>query len=886
MTSRRAALFTAIGFAALFAFLRTSTPTPEETVLRAQTKNGLPARVLPGILPDGSVQLPNQWRIRPAGKQVEVGDLPINSALHPSGQYLAVLHGGMREHEVVIIDLNKTKQKIVSRATIDQTVFGLTFSGDGRKLYASGGEFEVVHEFEFARGLLGNPRQIHLQGAAEKLLDKLVVGGLTMDATGRDLFVCCTWGDIVVRIPAENPENRTVISLAREKVESAVRPRGAPPSPPDNRKDPNEPKRKNAAKPKELPVHPYAALAHPDGKILFVTLWGDSAVAVIDLEKNEVIKRLPTAAHPTELIFDKVRNALYVACANSTIVNAFDGTTFESLQTINCALHPAAGLAGNTPNSLTLLPDGLLAVANADANNLAILNVQDPKKAIPLGFIPTGWYPTSVRYNATDKKIYVSNGKGMSSKPNRYGPNPINPARGVDEYIGGLFKGTVSVIDLPTPATLATLTRTAFACSPMNKDALPDSEGVPADNPIPKKLGDASPIKHVIYIIKENRTYDQVFGDLPQGNGEPELCLFPAAITPNHHKLATEYVLLDNFYVDGEVSADGHEWTMGAYATDYVEKCWPLSYRGSPRKTFGYPSEGANDQMARPAGGYLWDRAAEAKVTYRSYGEWVNNGKSNPDGTFEDGVAAVPALVGHIDPKYRSYDLEFTDVSRAERFIEELSGFEKAGTFPQLTIVKLPNDHTAGTRVGKPTPTAMVADNDLALGMIVEAVSKTKFWKDTAIFVIEDDTQNGPDHVDAHRSVALVVSPWTKRKHVDSTMYSTTSMLRTMELILGLKPMSQFDAAAKPMYNSFHGKPDASVYSKEIPKTDLKATNLAGAWGAEWSEKANLAKEDLADDLKFSEVIWKAVKGAKSPMPAPVRAAFYRPIIKKDDDND
>ena len=345
-------------------------------------------------------------------------------------------------------------------------------------------------------------------------------------------------------------------------------------------------------------------------------------------------------------------------------------------------------------------------------------------------------------------------------------------------------------------------------------------------------------------------------------------------------------MLLDNFYVDGEVSADGHEWSMGAYATDFVEKIWPLSYRGSPRGRFGYPSEGAMDYAARPAGGYLWDRCAEAKVTYRSYGEWIANGKKNADGTFEDSRATVKALEGHFDPKFRGYDLDYPDVKRAERFIEELKRFEKEGDLPQLTILRLPNDHTSGTRVGKPTPTAMVADNDLALGMVVEAVTKSKFWKETAIFVIEDDAQNGPDHVDAHRSVALVVSPYTKRKYVDSTMYSTTSMLRTMELILGLKPMSQFDAAARPMYQSFQAKPDFTPYVHEVPKTDLKSVNVAGAWGAEWSQRANLEMEDQADDILFNEVIWKAVKGAQSKMPPPVRAAFFRPLVKKHDPDD
>jgi YVTN family beta-propeller protein len=844
-----------------------------------------PTRVLPGLLPDGSVQLPNQWRLRPAGKQIEVGNFPVNAAVHPSGQYLAVLHAGMQEHEVMIIDLNKAKQRIVSRVVIDQTFYGLCFSPDGRKLYASGGEFEIVYEFDFARGLLGNPRTISLAGVGEKL----VPGGLAMDAAGRELFVCCTWGDVVVRVPAENPENKTVITVGQAKHAVKEKAKGDPPSPPDGRKDPKAGDPRTKEKPKDTlgqrGVHPYACLPHPDGKHLFVSLWADAHVAVIDLEKNEVVKRLPTAKHPTEMVVDPKGKALYVACANSTQVSVIDLATLEAIQTINCALYPTAP-SGNTPNSLTLLPDSVLLVANADASNLSAFNVADSRNAVPLGFIPTGWYPTAVRFNPVDKRIYVANGKGLSSKPNRYGPNPLVPARGLNEYIGNIMKGTIGVIDVPTPKEMATYTQQAYACSPLQKDAGPLNEGVSADNPIPRALGDKSPIKHCIYIIKENRTYDQVFGDMPEGNGEKELCLFPDAITPNHHKLAREFVLLDNFYVDGEVSADGHEWSMGAYATDFVEKYWPLSYRGSPKDRFGYPSEGNLDYAARPAGGYIWDRCAEAKVTYRSYGEWIENGKKRDDGTYEDSKATVKALEGHFDPQFHGYDLDYLDVKRAERFIQELVRFEKEGGFPQLTILRLPNDHTSGTKVGKPTPTAHVADNDLALGMVVEAVSKSKFWNETAIFVLEDDAQNGPDHVDAHRSPALVISPYTKRKHVDSTMYSTSSMLRTMELILGLKPMSQFDAAARPMYHSFTGKPDPTPYSHEVPKTDRNAVNVVGAWGADWSEKANLAKEDQADDLLFNEVIWKSVKGAHSRMPPPVRAAFFLPKVKKDDDDD
>ncbi len=515
----------------------------------------------------------------------------------------------------------------------------------------------------------------------------------------------------------------------------------------------------------------------------------------------------------------------------------------------------------------------MLFVANADTNVIAVVNVKDVGDSTPLGFIPTGWYPTSVRVARDGKTLYVANGKGTTSKANREGPNPLaNPGEKTREYIAGLFQGTLSVIPIPDPKQMAAYSKTVYECSPLRKED-PTAVVGPArepGNPIPAKVGDRSSITHCVYIIKENRTYDQVFGDLPEGNGEPSLCLFPKDITPNHHALAREFVLLDNFYVDGEVSADGHEWSMGAYATDYVEKTWPLMYRGNRRVP--YPSEGALE-IARPAGGYLWDRAAEKGVSYRSYGEFIKNGARPEDPT----TTGVKALQGHFDSKFRSYDLDYPDQRRADRFLEELAEFERSGEMPRLIVMRLPNDHTAGTTPGKPTVTAYIADNDLALGRVVEGLTRSRFWKHLAIFVVEDDAQNGSDHVDAHRTMALVISPYVRRKAVDSTMYSTSSMLRTIELCLGLEPMSQFDAAARPMANTFTATPNFGSYTHRPAQADLNARNTATAWGAETSKRLNLEIEDRADDLVFNEIIWKAVKGADSPMPPPVRSAFVLP---------
>jgi DNA-binding beta-propeller fold protein YncE len=800
---------------------------------RSPRSASMSGRVLPGVQPNGKVLLPNQWSLQPAGRQAPLGDFPVNLAIHPSGQWLAALHAGYGDHEVTIVDLQK--RKTVSRVRLDQTFYGLAFAPDGKHLYASGGEFEVVHCFEFEDGLLGRKRDLRV--VDEKA--RFIPAGIAVDPAGDHLYVAGPWGDAICLLPLAAGAQGSLIDFEKNS-------------------------------------YPYTCIVDAARHRLYVSLWSKALVAVVDLRNKKIIDRWATEKHPTEMLLSPDGKTLFVACANSTQVSVLDAETGKGLETIACALYPNAP-AGNTPNSLALTPDGeLLFVANADNNNLAIFNVAKRGEARPLGFIPTGWYPTSVRYNPADKRIYVANGKGLMSYANPQGPNsllPRNPT--IRQYIGGLFHGTLSIIDMPTAERMAAYSKQAHECSPLRSDLAVTAER-PADNPIPAKVGNTSPIKYCIYIIKENRTYDQVFGDMSEGNGDASLCIFPEKVTPNHHKLAREFVLLDNFYVDGEVSADGHQWSMGAYATDFVEKLWPLTYRGSPKKKLDiYPSEGGFDEIARPAGGYLWDRCAEAGVSYRSYGEWIENGKKPG----EPAKARVKALEDHFDPLFHGYDLDYPEQKRADRFIEELGRFERDGGMPQLTILRLPNDHTYGTRVGKPTPTAMVADNDLGLGRVVEAISKSKFWKETAIFVVEDDAQNGSDHVDAHRTVALVISPFTKRSVVDSALYSTSSMLRTMELILGLKPMSQFDAAARPMYNSFHATPDLKPYQHVIPNVDINATNVAGAWGAKLSEEFDFSKEDLADDLLFNEVIWRSVRGPNSPMPPPVRSAFVFPHL-------
>jgi YVTN family beta-propeller protein len=835
------------------------------------------ARDLPGLRADGSVLLPNQWSLRPVGRQLPLGDFPVNVAVHPGGTFAAILHCGHGQHEVVVVDLERLQ--VVSRVSLEEGFYGLAFDATGDRLFCSGSGDEVVHGFAFKDGYLGEHRLLRVRPVTQRG----VPGGIAVAPDGSRLWTANVWGHSVSEVTLATPTTSREISLGVPALAAGTL--VPPPADPDlaaaTKRD-----EAGLAPNASTDAYPYACVLDPPRQRLYVSLWAKSQVAVIDLESRAVTAVWPTQEHPNELVLAPDGARLFVANANRNTVTVLDAATGRPLETLSAALHPHSP-PGSTPNSLALSPDGRrLFVANACNNNVAVFDVSQPGASRSLGFIPVGWYPTSVRVTPDGKRLLVANGKGLLPKSNRHGPQPgpTDPPATIREYIGGLFKGTLSVIDLPTgegfEVALKAWTVRAYACSPL-QPAAAVSAAAPAGSPVPAKVGDPSPIKYCLYILKENRTYDQVLGDLPQGNGDPSLCLFPEAVTPNHHALAREFVLLDNFYVESEVSADGHEWSMGAYATDFVEKSWPLSYGHNARGKIPYPSEG-KFAVAMPASGYLWDRAREAGVTYRSYGEFAENGRTPAD----PATTRVASLIGHIDPGFRAWDMDYPDVQRAERFISELKRFEAEGDMPRLQIMRLPNDHTYGTAAGKLTPRAMVADNDLAFGMVVEAVSKSKFWPQTAIFVVEDDAQNGPDHVDAHRTIAYVISPYVRRGGVDSTMYSTCSLLRTMELILGMQPMTQFDAAARPMYASFQAQPDLRPYTAKPVTADRNERNTRLAWGSDLSETMDFSKEDAADDLLLNEVIWRSVKGPDSPMPAPVRAAFVFQIDEDEDDGE
>lgn len=780
------------------------------------------------------VFLPNGWALSPAGRSLPLGDLPLNIQISASKKLMAVTNNGQSKHSIQLID--PISEKILHDQPIGKAWYGLKFSADEKKLYASGANDNIILVYPIVNRKFGVADTIVLGKAWPK--EKIGPTGIELDDAAKRLYV----------VTKEN-NSLYVFDLNTKKLVNKV----------------------------NLGSEAYDCLLSPDKSKLYISLWGADKLAIYDVMDQKISSEILTESHPNEIIQNKSGDYLFVANANDNSVSVIETKTGRVIEVISTAMYPTK-LTGSTTNGLALSEDEkTLYVANADNNCLAVFNVSNPGKSTSKGFIPTGWYPTNVR--VAGKKIFVSNGKGFSSMANPDGPQPIKKtddsgvhlgisAQKEVQYIGSLFKGSLSIIDSPNDSQLELFSKQVYANTPFNKQVEVISKGS-ANNPIPNVQGGKSPIKYVFYVIKENRTYDQVFGDIKKGNGDSTLCIFPEKVTPNHHALANEFVLLDNFYVDAEVSADGHNWSMAAYATDYTEKTWPTSY-GSRGGTYDY--EGSR-KIAYPRDGYIWDYAKRAGISYRSYGEFVT--KNGP---------TINSLIGHTATNYPGYNLDIKDVDRISAFKADFDSLLSINSVAQLNTIRLGNDHTSGQRIGKPTPTAYLADNDLALGLLVEHISKSSIWNESAIFVLEDDAQNGPDHVDAHRSPAFVISPYVKRNSVNSSMFSTSGMLRTMELILGLPPMSQYDAAAVPLSDCFTNTPDFRPYKTRSSNVDLNQRNTAWNRSAERSQLWNFAKEDAAPDLDLNEVVWKSVKGEDSMMPAPRRSAFVKLEQKKKDD--
>lgn len=781
------------------------------------------------------VQLPNGWSLTPVGKSLPLGDLPLNIAVSKNKKYMAVTNNGQSTQSIQLIDA--IKETVLDSIVIAKSWYGLKFSGDGNYLYASGGNDNRILKYAVSNNKL-------------RLVDSLVLGkvwpvqispaGIEIDDAKQVLYV----------VTKEN-NSLYVIDLKTKAIIQTL----------------------------PLGAESYTCLLSKDKKTIYISLWGGNKILWYDIAKQAIVKEIVVGDHPNEMCMDQKGKFLFVTNANDNSVSVIDIATQRVIETLNAALYPNSP-SGSTSNGVALSTDDkTLYIANADNNCLSVFDVTVPGKSKSKGFIPVGWYPTNVK--VIGKKIFVTNGKGFSSMANPYGPNPYGIKQSVGyqngdnqkpqsvQYIAGLFKGTMSIIDEPSEKELGIYSQAVYQNTPYTKDKELHAQGEKG-NPIPMKVGDVSPIKYVFYIIKENRTYDQVLGDVKEGNGDTSLVLFGERVTPNLHSIVKNFVLFDNFYCDAEVSADGHNWSMGAYATDYLEKTWPTSYGGRGGK---YDAEG-NRAIANNKGGFIWENCQRNKVSYRTYAEFADRGTS-PN---------IPILKNHTCPYYSGWNLSIRDTTRFYQWTREFDSLVTVNAVPHLNTLRFGNDHTEGLRKGRPTPFAHVADNDLAVGLFIEHLSKSAIWKESVVFILEDDAQNGPDHVDAHRSPVYVISPFVKRHFVDHSMYSTTSVLRTIELILGMPPMTQYDAAAAPMWKSFTAVPDFTEYAHLPANVNLNDKNNAKNEAARLSEKFDFSKEDNVPDLAFNEVLWQGIKGVTAP--APARAAFVKLSKKGKDDDD
>jgi YVTN family beta-propeller protein len=786
-----------------------------------------------GPLPGGAFLLNSGWRLSPAGRQIPLDTLPLSTVVTPDKKYMLALNCGYKPPSITVIDL--TTGSLKGSTAVPDAWLGMTISPKGDHVYTSGGQRASIFEFSLENGVLTQTREFPVAPGPTRTAHDFI-GDVTFAPDGHLLYAADLYNDSVIVV---NPQSGTVI----HRIKTGHR--------------------------------PYRILFHPDGKTFFVSHWADGSVGQYDAASGSPLgPAIRIGAHPTDLLWrpgapeqpeggtPPYTSRLFVAAANTNNVYAVGVTPDKELsivESINVSMTPRQPL-GMTPSALALSADQKrLFVACSDANAVAVVDVSTDRSRVE-GFIPVGWYPTAVRALPSGGLIAI-NGKGGSSYPNPQGPSPrvgespVHKGIEAEQYVGRLQTGTASWIEPFTSEQLAQYTQTALSNSPYRDSKLDETSPLP-------------PIQHVLYIVKENRTYDQVLGDMKEGNGDPNLVLFGENVTPNLHKLARDFVLLDNFYVNADVSADGHNWSTAAIAPDYVAKLWPSNY-GRRKLTYDFEEQ---DAASLPPAGYLWTNANAAGLSIRNFGYMADNKPDAKLGEVQIDKVHDPILAKCTNRYFRSFDLDYPDVERANVFLKELADYERDNSMPRLMVMRLGNDHTNGTTAGHLSPLSYAADNDQAVGMIVEGISKSKFWTSTAIFIVEDDAQNGPDHVDSHRSPAFVISAYNKRHCIDSTMYNTTSMLRTMEFLLGLKPMTHFDAGARPIVAPFQQVAEATPYTLEKPRIPLTDRNPETAPGAKESAKMDFGEADDVDEDKLNDILWRAIR--KDAPPPPTRSYF------------
>jgi DNA-binding beta-propeller fold protein YncE len=894
-----------------------------------------------------TVYLPSSKRLlAPPGNPQTTNGLPVAAVLDPSGRYLALLNAGFGTAEshysqsIAILDLATNRLNDFPDPRLGpharQALFlGLAFSPDSRRLYATVGSITdptgerrgdtgngiIVYRFENGKISPAGFLPIGLQPVSSskhiaRRLSKVPAGKAIPYPAGIAAFAHEGREELLV---ANNLADNAVLLDAQGKLL----------------------RRFDLSTGKELPsAFPYTVVVTRDGRRAFCSLWNASEVAELDLDRGKVIRRIAllkpksaTAAgsHPTAMLLSADDKRLFVPLSNSDAVAVVDAKGGRLLRLLSTRL-PGQRFGGTFPDALALSSDGKrLFVANATSDAVAVFDAaglepgtREEATAQPaVGFIPTDWYPTALAVRGDD--LLIASGKGAGT-----GPNPQHmPRAGDTGYIPTLLHGSLARLKLSqAEPRLAEFTREVEQSNLMRSDP----------GRIVFRSG-KNPIRHVIYIIKENRTYDQVLGDLKPGDGDPSLTMFGEDVTPNEHALARQFGILDNFYDSGEVSGDGHVWSTAGITSDYTEKTWQISYRGQER-TYDYEGEVAGDfplvegdsDVNEPETGYLWGNLARHGLSYRHYGEYVatiwcgekrsaasprmgtpeepeepcprpriNKGEPLPPNLGQPhgspspwpwpvpmlarDVPTKPELRGHFDANYADFRVDYPDQLRVDEFLNEFQQFvrarqeEKAEQLPAFVLLRLPDDHTGGTRPGFATPVASVADNDLALGRVVEAVSHSPYWDDTAIFVLEDDAQDGADHVDAHRSIAFVISKYAPGSvaspYVDHHFYTTVSMVHTMEVLLGLAPMNNNDALAPLMAPLFSGmgQPPFQADYRNRDNGLLYRVNAADAPGAEESLKMDFNHADAAPAQRLNAILWRDRMGNRA-MPRPVHRAL------------
>jgi YVTN family beta-propeller protein len=744
-----------------------------------------------------TTRLPNGWTITPSGAAtLPLGTLPLHMTQDPYGRWLAISNAGFGDLAITIVD--QQTGRIVDTQAVGRTFYGLAFSPTADALYASTAADGGLAHFSFneATGKLSDLGYFPV-GAG-----KIWTNGIAVSPDGNTLYAAVAGADVLVGMNARTGATEYAAHVGDT---------------------------------------PYIVTLSPSANKLYVSNWGSASVSVINPSTGAIITTIETDSHPGAMLFGADGRTLYVAAANDDAIDVIDSLTDKLRGKIDVSLYRSSP-RGATPDGLALSSDGrTLFVADADANSVVAVDIASTAPAV-VGALPTGWYPTDVSMSRDGKRLYVLDGKGFGAHANPdFYHSSLVPAAQRNAEAGRYYAPNTATGDLETFTAFDRSALTGgLAVARANSPYRPDFASHPPQLP---------PFKHIIYVIKENRTYDEVLGDDPRGNGQASLAVFGERITPNIRRLADEFVLLDDFECEGTVSADGHQWADGAYANDYIQRMWPSDYAG---RGGGFMDSARS--IDRPAAGYIWDVATAHGVSVRLYGEGASGDPAKGD---------YPSIDPLLDKSYRPFDVTYSDQNRIVEWLREFRQFEQSGALPQLEVVWLPSDHTAGMKPGARTPYAMIADNDYALGRMVEALSHSRYWRDTLLVSIEDDAQAGPDHVSNQRIEALVVSAYTNRGLVDHTHYSTSGVLRTIEAALGLPPMSQFDAGATSLAGLFTTVPDVRPWKATLPLVSIGAINPPDGPGARASERLDLRSADAADPQEFNRILATYLKDVR-----------------------